>query len=594
MQKSTRSTNRQTLAWFWRFTRPNPFLFWYGTIGAAFGALALEIFPPLIVSLAFNRIQDLTAAGQPVLLEDMTGYLWLYAACAMTSLIVWRTEAISVWLYIGKADQRIAEYLFNHVQNMGTRFHADRFGGALVSQVNKFMSAYFRLIADFTWSIVPGITAFIAALIVLAITSPLYAGIFCVISVVYFSVLYMQMKRQAPYNRRLAASESKRTAKIADTITNVSTVRAFAAEATEAKLFHAQAEATRNRHWELVRVAMKNELISQTGINLMNIVAFTVGIVSVTKFNAPVGSLFLVVSYTLSLTRRLWEAMFVMRNMNIAFGDATEMTEILRLQPEIKDPEEPEPSRIDRGGLAFEDVTFTYPENKVPLFKGLDIRIQPGEKVGLVGHSGGGKTTITQLLLRFMDIDSGQIAIDGQDITAITQQDLRTKIAYVPQESLLFHRSLASNIAYGKPGATKEEIVAAAKMAHAHEFIEQLSEGYDTLVGERGIKLSGGQRQRVAIARAMLKNAPILVLDEATSALDSESEHLIQDALWKLMKDRTAIVIAHRLSTIQKMDRILVIENGRIAEQGSHKELLQNKGIYANLWNHQSGGFLEE
>jgi ATP-binding cassette subfamily B protein len=243
----------------------------------------------------------------------------------------------------------------------------------------------------------------------------------------------------------------------------------------------------------------------------------------------------------------------------------------------------------------FSNVGFAYPENQTrPLFKDLSLKIKPGEKVGLVGPSGGGKTTITRLLLRFMDIQDGLITIDGQDITTIKQADLRSRIAYVSQEPILFHRTLAENIGYGDLVAEQKVIEGVAKMANAHDFIAKLPKGYDTLVGERGVKLSGGQRQRVAIARAMLKNAPILVLDEATSALDSESEVLIQDALWKLMEGRTAIVIAHRLSTIQRMDRIIVLEDGKIVEEGSHKDLLRANGTYAKLWAHQSGGFIDD
>jgi len=212
----------------------------------------------------------------------------------------------------------------------------------------------------------------------------------------------------------------------------------------------------------------------------------------------------------------------------------------------------------------------------------------------LVGHSGGGKTTITMLLLRFMDINDGEILIDGQNIAHVKQTELRQAIAYVPQDPALFHRSLADNIRYGRLKATDAEVRKASRLAHAEEFIGGLKDGYETLVGERGVKLSGGQRQRIAIARAMVKDAPILVLDEATSALDSESEKLIQDALWKLMEGRTTIAIAHRLSTIQRMDRIVVLDEGKIVEQGSHKELLEADGIYARLWAHQSGGFLEE
>jgi ATP-binding cassette subfamily B protein len=249
----------------------------------------------------------------------------------------------------------------------------------------------------------------------------------------------------------------------------------------------------------------------------------------------------------------------------------------------------------DIGEIEMRNVTFRYSDNEGEhLFKDFNLKIASGEKVALVGHSGGGKTTVTKLLLRFMDIDGGEILIDGQNIALVPQNDLRSAISYVPQEPLMFHRSLTDNIKYGRLDATQDEVVKIAKLAHADDFIRKLKDGYDTLVGERGVKLSGGQRQRIAIARAMIKHAPILVLDEATSALDSESEKYIQDALWKLMEGRTAIVIAHRLSTVQKMDRIVVLENGEVTEQGTHNELLKKDGTYAKLWSHQSGGFLED
>jgi len=228
------------------------------------------------------------------------------------------------------------------------------------------------------------------------------------------------------------------------------------------------------------------------------------------------------------------------------------------------------------------------------LFSDFSLSINKNTKIGLVGVSGSGKSTLMKLLLRFYDVDSGRILISGHDIKRVTQQSLHENIAYVPQEPLLFHRTVLENIAYSKPQATLEQVRTAAKQANALEFIEKLPKGFETLVGERGVKLSGGQRQRIAIARAILKDAPILILDEATSALDSESEKLIQDALEKLMKGRTSIVIAHRLSTIATLDRVVVLDNGKIIEDGSHQVLLKEKGTYAKLWAHQSGGFIEE
>jgi ATP-binding cassette subfamily B protein len=305
--------------------------------------------------------------------------------------------------------------------------------------------------------------------------------------------------------------------------------------------------------------------------------------------------MFLVVNYALSAIQQLFEfSSSGLRTYNRAFGDAVDMLLILERESEVRDPARPERSVVRAGEVRFDDVTFRHAGSSDPLFAGLDLCIAPGERVGLVGHSGAGKTSFTRLLLRFSDLDAGAILLDGQDIAAITQSDLREAIAYVPQEPLLFHRSIAENIAYGRLDADGCEIELAASRANVTQFVAGLPDGFDTLVGERGVKLSGGQRQRIAIARAMLKDAPILLLDEATSALDSESEALIQDALWALMEGRTAIVIAHRLSTVQRMDRIIVLDEGRIAETGSHEELLVDSGgIYASFWARQSGGFLE-
>lgn len=592
-----KTTIAQTLSSFWRFTRPDKWFFVAGTVMAGIAVVVNEILPPYIIAQAFNKIQALQTSGAPLTLPSLMGYVWAYIGFVLLAIVLWRAQVVFVWVYEIRSMKRIMDYLFNHLQQQDSTFHENRFGGALVSQVNKFVGAYERIADEFTWSITTGVVAFIASLVVLFVAAPWYAFTLLVVSVIYMAIVLWRMKRQFPYDRRLASSESQRTAKLADMITNVSTVRAFAGEKHENQLFGKQTTETNLFYKQLLTKHLVNDTISHTGTAFISILAFVAGVVAITEFSAPAGTLFLAVTYTVALSRRLWEFSRVMRNLNRAFGDAYDMTEIMRIKPAVKDPINPDRANIKHGQISFRDVGFRYKEGQAEhdtLFRHLSLDIAPGEKVGLVGPSGGGKTTITKLILRFMDIQEGEILIDGQNIADIAQQDLRSHIAYVSQEPLLFHRSLEENIRYGKLDATDEEVRKAAKMAHADEFVKRMPEGYQTLVGERGVKLSGGQRQRVAIARAMIKDAPILILDEATSALDSESERLIQDALWKLMEGRTAIAIAHRLSTIQKMDRIVVLDQGKIVEQGSHKELIKQKGLYAELWNHQSGGFLED
>lgn len=595
MNSMASSTTKKSLVLFWQYTKRYAALFWAGTLGSVFGVVSQDILPPLIVSRAFDRLQAGYAEGRDFSFDEFQIYFFLYLASMFVGFVVWRVQAFCVWKFEIAVRRDFAQDIYNHLQSQSQRFHADRFGGSLVSQTNKIIAAYERFMDDFIWNIVPSITTVVFALGLLFFISPRYAVILVIVSSIYLLVMNRRIRKQLPFNRDEAAKESKQTAALADAITNMSTIRAFGAEKQESKRFAGVIDTTYNASNKLAWEALKTDSTSHFMTNGFHVIAFLFGLIAVTNLDVNVGVLFLVISYTGAIVNRLWQFGRLLRNQSRAFGDATEMTEILGITPDVRDTSEPIKATIRHGAIEFKNVSFAYADNrKVPLFKGLNMRIKPGEKVGLVGHSGGGKTTVTRLLLRFADIQKGQITIDEQDISKLRQSELRSHIAYVPQEPMLFHRSLAENISYANLSASQKEIEAIAKMAHAHEFIEQLPDGYDTLVGERGVKLSGGQRQRVAIARAMLKNAPILVLDEATSALDSESEILIQDALWKLMEGRTAIVIAHRLSTIQKMDRILVMDEGKIVEEGSHKELLQQNGIYANLWGHQSGGFLQE
>lgn len=586
------SLTRKTLSIYWKYTNRYSLLFWCGTIGSSLGVISQDIIPPVIVAKTFSKLQVAYATHSSLRFSTFVPYFIIFLISELLGLIFWRVQSFCVWSFEIKSKQDLAIDVYDHLQNQGQKFHSDRFGGGLVSQTNKFLGAYERLMDEFIWSVVSGLTALLVSLGVLFFVSYKYALVLTFITSIYMYVMSKRMKKQMPFNIDETERESDQTAALADAITNVSTIRAFASEEHELERFSGIAGKLKSSYDRLSIEVLKTEALSHFQTNGFQIVAFLFGLIAITSFRANVSVLYLVLAYTQGIVGRLWQFGRIVRNINRGFGDAAEMTQILEIETEIQDPEKPEKVTIHRGKIEFNNVTYFYSENKeVPLFDSINFAIKPGEKVGLVGKSGGGKTTITRLLLRFMDIQKGEILIDGQNIANLRQKDLRTHIAYVPQEPMLFHRSLMDNIRYGNPDASEQEVMAIAKLANAHDFIEKLPNGYETLVGERGVKLSGGQRQRVAIARAMLKNSPILVLDEATSALDSESEVLIQDALWKLMENRTAIVIAHRLSTIQKMDRIIVLDQGKIVEQGTHKELIRADGEYAQLWAHQSGGF---
>jgi ATP-binding cassette subfamily B protein len=589
------SVTTEILSIDWGYTRRYLREFLIGSLGAVFAVIVQNMIPPLIVARIFSKLQFAYSHNQALKFSEFTTYLILYALAMLLGVFFWRVQAFFVWQFEIKIKRDMANDIYSHIQSQSQRFHSDRFGGALVSQVNKFISAYERLIDDFIWNILPSLVTVVVAVAVLSFISYPYAIVLGIITLFYLTIMWRRITSQLPYNSRVAQLESKQTAALADSITNMNTIRAFAGEKYETKRFSKSSDtlfdANKILSWEI----LKSEAISHIQTNGFQILALIGGMVAITMHNTNASLLYLLISYTQNITNQLWQFSRLIRNVNRSLGDSVEMAGILNIQPTVQDKEQPEKSRINRGEVLYKNVTFAYPENQnQPLFSKLNLKIKPGEKVGLVGPSGGGKTTITQLLLRFIDIDSGAISIDGQNIADIKQTDLRSHIAYVSQEPILFHRTLAENIGYGDQTASQKVIEGVAKMANAHSFIVDLPHGYDTLVGERGVKLSGGQRQRIAIARAMLKNAPILVLDEATSALDSESEALIQDALWTLMEGRTAIVIAHRLSTIQKMDRIIVLDEGQVVEQGSHKELLAKGGTYAKLWNHQSGGFMDE
>lgn len=547
---------------------------------------------PLIIAhllsiIQHNQLHDAKNLWTLIALYSVSG-LW-------SSVIGWRLVLYLVWTFETAMQRDLYAQCFSKLTNQTLFFHSNKFGGSLVSQTNKLVGAVESFWDTIIWSVLPLVVSLVGSIIVLSTLLWQYALFLLIFSIVFSLVVYYGSKPMAKLTKKEAKASNKLNGQLADVISNVLAVKSSGAEATEQKFFTKTVNSWRDSSLDVMRGFLKVSTIYSSINMVIKIGAIAFAVYAAQNNLVSVASVYLIITYTGSVAHELWNMNGIMRNYNRIIGNANDMVEILQTPTTLIDKSGSK-LEVTNGKISMDKITFTHDEGQGDtLFHDFSLEIKPGEKIGLVGASGSGKTTLTKLLLRFADIDSGKITIDGQDISEVTQASLRAKIAYVPQEPLLFHRSVRENIAYGRPDATDAEIEEAAKKAGAYDFIVGLKDGFDTMVGERGIKLSGGQRQRVAIARAILKDAPILVLDEATSALDSESEALIQKSLETLMESRTSIVIAHRLSTIAKLDRIIVLKDGKIVEDGLHDELINKKhGVYAKLWARQSGGFIEE
>jgi ATP-binding cassette subfamily B protein len=585
--EKTRSYDRQTLHFFWQACLQQKrqlslaFLF-------PLGAITTTVAVPLIVGRIIASLSNPHA--------DSYHYIPYLIGAGALGVLLNRFGAQALFTVQARVMGTLQEQAFQGLIRRSMGFHNNNIGGKLVSDAIDYPSAYAALMDALFTNLLPFVLILICGSAVVFVESWQLGLVVIAMSAYALGSTYWSTVRRSDVRRKRQLLAKTVTGHVADAIVNVATVKTFAKEDHEVQ-HHRNLNSTltevRTDDWR-TGSGMAN---TRTAVLLVMQVIFILLLIRTVRHDPSVLDVgIFAFSFITTLSIRLIQLHPLMRQIEDGFLNASPMTEILSQQLEIKDAPGAKPLQVPKGRLTLANVSFHYDDadTRDNVFSRLTLDIQPGEKIGLVGPSGGGKSTLTRLLLRFEDIDSGQILIDGQNIATVTQESLRQAIAYVPQEPLLFHRSVAENIAYGKAEATLEEVQRAAKLAYAHDFIEELSQGYDTVVGERGVKLSGGQRQRIAIARAILKDAPILLLDEATSALDSESEVFIQKALLKLMKNRTTLVIAHRLSTVQSMDRIVVLEDGAITEQGSHQELRQRKGTYARLWAHQSGGFIED
>lgn len=485
--------------------------------------------------------------------------------------------------------------LFAYVSKHSHAYFSNRFAGSLSSQIGHASDGAQSIVQAFLWEYYAAILSLVLTIAYITSVNLLAAGLFLMLLAVLVPLNIFFSKRRRPHVIRFSRDATTVRGRAVDAVTNIAAVRQFVQHEHEITSF--KESVSRMRQSNLYQWGMSEWILVCNNVILIVFEAAIVFAVLYLWSHGAVSIGDLVMVFTL-LTGVMGSLVFIGNSMNgfiRRYGEIQEGLSEVLLPHEIVDVPNARKLEAYEGKIAFEHVSFAYGDQKArEVFSDLNLTIKPGERVGLVGPSGAGKSTFVSLLLRQHELTSGGILIDGQAISEVTQDSLRSAMAVVPQEPLLFHRSIRENIAYGKPAATDKEVIEAAKMAQAHDFIEVLPQGYETLVGERGIKLSGGQRQRVAIARAMLKDAPILILDEATSSLDSESEVAVQKALHTLMEKKTVIAIAHRLSTLREMDRILVLADGAIVEDGTHTALLKQAGLYASLWKHQAGGFLQE
>ncbi len=578
------------------FTRQTIKIFWTTSKRYPWKLLVVVIF-----AIAASVVNTSVAVVQRTLIDALSSgadfsevkYI-VYKIYAILALmwLCWRVSGFTNAAFQTAGKRDLLRMCFEYIHGHSNSFFNSNFVGSLVRKVNKYERAFEDITDQFFWNLLPTFFSLILILVILWKTNYAIAIIFSVWTIVYLVFTYFYALRRMRFDLIQNELDSKTTGFIADTITNHGNVKMFVAFGFETEKFRKLTEEWRKSLVKAWNVGITQEAIQ--GVMMIG-VDFIIVMVSVyywSKGKLSVGEIVMIQTFMTKIFDKLWEIGRNIRRVYQGIADANEMTEILLTPHEVKDAPNAIQLNKGEGKIEFNKVSFAYSNNR-KILKDFSLSIEPGEKLALVGPSGGGKSTIVRALLRFSDITSGEIRIDGHNIAKVTQESLHKNISLVPQEPILFHRTLFENIRYGDFKANKQMVKKAAVLAHCDEFISKLENGYDTFVGERGVKLSGGERQRVAIARAILKDAPILVLDEATSSLDSESERYIQDALEKLMKGKTVIVIAHRLSTIMQMDRIVVIEKGKIKEQGKHKELLKiGEGTYQKLWNIQAGGFV--